>query len=265
MGSSEELDTRPSPHGRPSRAPSKDWRETPDSQEPDDDPAALRDPERLVRRRRITVLRRGSRTDHQRSGVRRSTSSRGTSEGSSEEPPPETLTKIGAPKSSSPGPWGTRNDALSGRSPRRALDPRRDPEGSHLGPRARVGRRKMTTQATWLRRAAKQRRHRPPGSRELLCRRSARSPGLRRVPRRATEPAAELIGPSANRSSLGFPSPTTSQDGGSDLCRSCLPRLCYASRFSQPLDVLIPPSPPRPCFVPNPSLGLKLSEASPSQ
>jgi hypothetical protein len=42
-------------------------------------------------------------------------------------------------------------------------------------------------------------------------------------------------------------------------------RLSYAFRFSQPPGVLIPPAFLRPCFMPNPSLGLWLSEVSLSQ
>lgn len=53
-------------------------------------------------------------------------------------------------------------------------------------------------------------------------------------------------------------------DASSDLHRVCLARLCCTYRFSQPLGALIPLAPPRPCLVPNPSLGFLLPEASPS-
>jgi hypothetical protein len=58
---------------------------------------------------------------------------------------------------------------------------------------------------------------------------------------------------SANDPSWGFV-PFDVFDAGSDLHRAYLTRLCCDFRLSQPLDVLIPPAPPRPCFMPNPSL-----------
>lgn len=58
---------------------------------------------------------------------------------------------------------------------------------------------------------------------------------------------------SANDPSWGFV-PFDVFDAGSDLHRAYLTRLCCDFRLSQPLDALIPPAPPRPCFMPNPSL-----------
>jgi len=49
---------------------------------------------------------------------------------------------------------------------------------------------------------------------------------------------------------------TTLAEAGSDLHRDCLPRLCCAFRFSQPLDALFRLRPVQPCFMPVTPLGL---------
>jgi hypothetical protein len=64
--------------------------------------------------------------------------------------------------------------------------------------------------------------------------------------------------------SLEVSCPSTLAEAGSDLCRVCLPRLCYACRFSQPLDAFFRQQPFQPCFMPVTPLGFRLSEISPS-
>lgn len=177
--------------------------ETTGSQEPDDVPAALRDPDRLVRRRKVTVLRRGSTTDRQRPSVRRSSSSRGDG-GKLRRASTQLLTRIGAPKSSSPGPWGD-----SKRGPLR--------EGSSTSARPRARSRRTAPLAESSRRPADggDADRAAPKSRE-----AARPPttglpgapvqegrperGAPKSPETSAAPAAELIGPTANRSSWGF-------------------------------------------------------------
>jgi len=61
----------------------------------------------------------------------------------------------------------------------------------------------------------------------------------------------DLVG---ERPFLGFV-PYDVSDGGSDLRRAYLTRLCCVFRLSQPLDALIPPLSRWPCFMPYPSLG----------
>lgn len=79
-------------------------------------------------------------------------------------------------------------------------------------------------------------------------------------------PAHELVRYSRRRTTLPWGSfPYDVSNASSDIRQAFHTRLCYAFRFSQPLDVLIPLASFRPCFVPNPSLGLWLSEVSPSQ
>jgi hypothetical protein len=56
--------------------------------------------------------------------------------------------------------------------------------------------------------------------------------------------------------------PTTLAAAGSDLHRVCLTRLRSAYRFSQPLDALLRPQPPRPCFMPVTPLGFRFQRFS---
>jgi hypothetical protein len=60
----------------------------------------------------------------------------------------------------------------------------------------------------------------------------------------------------------GVRHPTTLAEAGSDLHRACLPRLCCAFRFSQPLDALFRPQPLQPCFMPVTPLGFHFQRFS---
>jgi hypothetical protein len=61
----------------------------------------------------------------------------------------------------------------------------------------------------------------------------------------------------------GVPYPSTLGETGSDLHRVYLARLCYAFRFSQPLDASFRPNPTSPCFMRETPLGFLLTEVFP--
>jgi hypothetical protein len=63
---------------------------------------------------------------------------------------------------------------------------------------------------------------------------------------------------------MRFGDPTTFEEADSDLHRTCLVRLCYACRLSQPLDVSFRPQPFRPCFIPVTLMGFRLQRVSPT-
>jgi hypothetical protein len=90
---------------------------------------------------------------------------------------------------------------------------------------------------------------------EYDSRRLVRSFGLLR--------ARALVTRSPGRPPVRFLDPTALKEADSDLHRVCLPRLCYAFRFSQPLDVSFRPQPFQPCFMLVTLLGFSPSEVSP--
>jgi hypothetical protein len=64
---------------------------------------------------------------------------------------------------------------------------------------------------------------------------------------------------------MGSCYPSTHQEMNSYQHRNFLNRLCYAFRFSQPLDVLLRPNPFPPCFMRVAPMGLRPSEVFPLQ
>ena len=64
---------------------------------------------------------------------------------------------------------------------------------------------------------------------------------------------------------MGFCYPSTHKETDSYQHRSYLDRLCYAFRFSQPLDVLLRPNPFPLCFMRVAPMGLRPSKVFPLQ